>query len=72
MAQRNSRGDALLPPADAAGKDAARQEAENPNARGGFPSLPSDRFEPAIQFVSRTAGPLALIVVVIGLYFLIF
>jgi hypothetical protein len=72
MAQRNSRGDALLPPVDAAGEEAARQETENLTVRGRSPAAPPDRFEPAIQFVSRAAGPLVLIVVVIGLYFLIF
>jgi hypothetical protein len=68
MAQRNSRGDALMPPADAKSEDATARETESVVARS---SLPSDRFEPAIQFVSRAAGPLALIVVVIGLYLLI-
>lgn len=76
MTQRHSRGDTVLPPADPVSEEAARHDSAGRSARArsgaNSPSSPADRFESAIQLVSRAAGPLALIAVLIGLFLLIF
>lgn len=81
MVQRDLHGSDALPSDDTMSESSATQEAPQVGIAAGRPvrksspaqdAKPSEPFEPAIQFVSRAAGPMALIAVLIGLYLLIF
>ena len=73
--QRDLHGSDALPSDDTMSESATTRDAPPPG-RAAFPVRdavpPANPFEPAIQFASRAAGPLALIAVLIGLYLLVF
>lgn len=80
MVQRDLHGGEALPSDDTIAEGPANRDAPTPGAfttRAKKPPAPArkpplDQAEALVQFVSRAAGPLVMIGVLIGLYLLIF
>lgn len=80
MVQRDLHGGDALPSDDTIAEGSANRDASAPgafNTRAKSPpqpveQSPVEQAESIVQFVSRAAGPLAMIGVLIGLYLLIF